>query len=188
MAPSRFLVAAALLAALAVPTTAGAAQPAAKSHRPAARAVQHAKAPSPVSLATAVALRYWGVAPCKGQIEVLAKRPLPAGVDAVSDAWVTFDSPRGANNLAAPASSYTNCTIGVARWRWRTSVSMRKDWDMFCTTMIHELGHLLGKAHDSTPGNVMVPVFTDHSSVPPICRATRPDRSTRSTRSRRSHA
>ena len=185
MAPSRFLVAAALLAALAVPTTAGAAQPAAKSHRPAARAVQHAKAPSPVSLATAVALRYWGVAPCKGQIEVLAKRPLPAGVDAVSDAWVTFDSPRGANNLAAPASSYTNCTIGFARWRWRTSVSIRKDWDMFCTTMIHELGHLLGRTHDSTPGSVMAPVFTDHSSVPSTCRATRPGRSIRSIRSRR---
>ena len=184
MAPSRILVTGALLSALAVPTTAGAAQPAAKSHRPAARAVQHAKAPSPVSLATAVALRYWGVAPCKGQIEVLAKRPLPAGVDATSDAWVTFDSPRGANNLAAPASSYSNCTVGFARWRWRTSVSMRKDWDMFCTTMIHELGHLLGKAHDSTLGNVMVPVFADHSSVPQICRATRPSRSIRS-RSRR---
>jgi hypothetical protein len=65
---------------------------------------------------------------------------------------------------------------------------MRKDWDMFCTTMIHELGHLLGKTHDSTPGNVMLPVFTDHSSVPSICRATRPVRSTRSKRSRRQHA
>ena len=185
MAQSRFLVAAALLAVLAVPTTAGAAQPAAKSQRPAVRPAKQAKAPSPVSAAAAVALRYWGVVPCKGQVKVLAKRPLPAGVDAVSDAWVTFDSPRGANNLAAPASSYTNCTIGFARWRWRTSVSIRKDWDMFCTTMIHELGHLLGKAHDSTPGNVMAPVFTDHSSVPQICRATRPGRSTRSIRSRR---
>ena len=90
MAPSRFLVAAALLTAFAVPTSVGATQAAAKSHRPAA---PKAKAPSPVSVATAVALRYWGVVPCKGQITVLAKRPLPAGVDAVSDAWVTFDSP-----------------------------------------------------------------------------------------------
>jgi hypothetical protein len=184
MAPSRILVTGALLSALAVPTTAGAAQPAAKSHRPAARAAQQAKPPSPISAATAVGVRYWGGAPCKGQFKVLAKRPLPANVDAGSDAWATFDSPLGANNLAAPASTYTNCAIGLSRSLWRTSASMRKDWDMFCTTMIHELGHLLGKAHDSTLGNVMVPVFADHSSVPQICRATRPSRSIRS-RSRR---
>ena len=188
MAPSRILVAAALLAAFAVPTTAVAAQAAAKSHRPTTRGAKPAKAPSPVSAAAVVGLRYWGVVPCKGEVTVLAKRPLPAGVDAVSDAWVTFDSPRGPNNLTAPASSYTNCTIGFARWRWRTSVSIRKDWDMFCTTMIHELGHLLGRTHDSTPGSVMAPAFTDHSSVPSICRATRPGRSTRSKRSRRQHA
>ncbi len=53
---------------------------------------------------------------------------------------------------------------------------MREDWDLMCTTMTHELGHLLGHAHDATSGSVMAPMFTDRSSLLQACRTTRPDR------------
>ena len=154
----RVLAAAVLSAAFVVPATAGAAQP------------------TPLDAAADVSALYWGAVPCGGQIKVLVRRSPAPGADPASDAWVTFDTQLGANNLAAPAATYTNCTISFGRRRWPTSASMRADWGIFCATMTHELGHLLGHAHDDTPGSVMAPVFTDYSSVPARCRAARPAR------------
>jgi hypothetical protein len=128
----------------------------------------------PAALATTVAERYWGAVPCGGQIAVLTERPLVGGLDPTTDGWVTFNSSLGENNLQAPPSTYTQCTISLARWQWPTRTAMTDDWNMFCLTVIHEVGHLLGHPHSTIPGSVMAPVFTDESSVPRICRETGP--------------
>jgi len=127
----------------------------------------------PVALATAVAELYWHAVPCGGEITVLPNLPVPSSLEYGTDAWVTFNSSLGQNNLEAPAATYTQCTISLARWQWPTQRAMESDWNMFCLTVTHEVGHLLGYKHTLTPGAVMAPVFTNESNVPEVCRATR---------------
>lgn len=187
MALVRILLAAAIVAVLVVPATAQAAQRGTHSDR-----VSPPKTPAPLKAAVAAGQRYWGAMPCNGQIRFVARSPLAPGVHRASDAWVTFGSSLGANNLAAPAASYTNCVIALARRRWPTRASMVEDWNVLCTTMVHELGHLLGHSHDHTHGSVMAPIFTDGSSMPSTCREARPradrTRHPRSERNARSHS
>jgi hypothetical protein len=168
----RLLTLMCLISVLAAPASAAASRhrspaPRGRPHRSAA---QIAAASNPQTLAVTIAERYWQATPCGGQVTVLARRPLAAGLDPTTDAWVTFASSLGPNDLAAPADTYTSCVITLARWQWPTRAAMSADWNMFCLTVIHEWGHLLGHAHSAAPGSVMAPVFSDESDVPSICR------------------
>ena len=55
--------------------------------------------PALLDVAAGIAQRYWGAVPCGGRVTIVAQRPLSAGAETGTDAWVTFDSPSGANNL-----------------------------------------------------------------------------------------
>jgi hypothetical protein len=170
---SRLAIALVLATALLYP--AGAAAAGAGSGRPRApattsRATRLASRRPPVAVALTVAERYWGATPCDGEVTIEAAAPVPAGMASGTDAWVTFDSSAGADNLLAPAATYTVCKIGLARWQWPDAATMRSDWGMFCLTVVHEVGHLLGHPHSLAKGSVMAPVFTDESDVPAICR------------------
>jgi hypothetical protein len=140
-----------------------------QAHRAAAMAPVGSR--NPVVTAAAIAERFWGAVPCGGQIKIAADSPLAPGLQAGTDAWVTFNSSLGADNLDAPASTYTACTITLAHWQWASWTAMEGDWGMFCLTVTHEMGHLLGHKHTLRPGSVMNPVFTDDSDVPAICNA-----------------
>lgn len=129
---------------------------------------------NPAVRATAVAERFWNAVPCGGEISVLIGRPTFPGAEPGTDGWVTFDSSLGLNDLQAPATTYTQCTISLAHWQWPTQKAIESDWNMFCLTVTHEMGHLLGYPHSLTPHSVMAPVFIDESSVPSICRTSQP--------------
>jgi Matrixin len=149
-------------------------RPGSKAHNARANHRKMARVDSrnPVSTAATIAEGYWGAVPCAGQIKIVANSPLFPGADPTTDGWVTFNSSLGPDDLSAPAATYTDCTISLAHWQWASWTAMERDWGMFCLTVVHEMGHLLGHKHSLTPGSVMAPVFTSDANVPSVCNRT----------------
>jgi hypothetical protein len=173
---NRVLTIALLTVAVLVPASVASAASAAASRTSKTYQVRTARASvtsrNPVTTAFAIAEGYWGAVPCAGQVKIVANRPLAPGLDPSTDGWVTFGSSLGADNLGAPASTYNHCPISLAHWQWASWTQMETDWGMFCLTVIHETGHLLGQKHSLVPRSVMAPVFTNYANVPAVCDAT----------------
>jgi hypothetical protein len=91
-----------------------------------------------------VATAYWGSAPCGGNVAITW-----AALAETINATSTWTNPVGAYD--APDRN-DNCAITF-------NVALAWDWTRFCSILVHEYGHLGGRAHSSDPGDVMYPYY-----------------------------
>ncbi len=91
-----------------------------------------------------IATRYWGVSPCGGVVAV-SWAPLDPSINGNSTWW-------------NPASAYGNAGAN-AQCAITLNQSQAFDWPMFCTVMVHEIGHLVGQQHSTDATSVMYPVY-----------------------------
>lgn len=91
-----------------------------------------------------IAVKYWNTSPCNGAVSV-SWAQLDPSINAASTWW---------NPVAAygNASANTQCKITLNQ-------SQAFDWPMFCTVMVHEIGHLVGQQHSTDSTSVMYPVY-----------------------------
>ncbi|MGI8801026.1 MAG: matrixin family metalloprotease [Solirubrobacteraceae bacterium] len=99
--------------------------------------------------AEAIAVVYWNTTPCGGVVTV-RWASLDPSINATSNWW---------NPVAAYGNAGANrqCSITLNQ-------DQNFDWPMFCTVMVHEIGHLTGHPHVADPNSVMNPDYTDSIS------------------------
>ena len=97
--------------------------------------------------ATATAARYWGATACGGNGDI-TWASLGDGLNAQAS-WSAV--------LGAPASTFERCGITF-------NIDIEWNGPLFCTVMVHEMGHLLGQVHTEDPNNIMSP-YTN-ASIP----------------------
>jgi hypothetical protein len=103
-----------------------------------------------------IAVEYWNSSPCGGDVSV-SWAALDPSINATSNWW----NPTQAYGNAAANS---NCTITFNQ-------AQAFDWPMFCTVMVHEIGHLTGHQHVTDATSVMYPVYV---TPIPQCTGTAP--------------
>lgn len=91
-----------------------------------------------------IAVEHWNVSPCRGNVSV-SWAPLDPTVNASSNWWNPVEA-------YGNAGANSRCTITFNRVQ-------KFDWPMFCTVMVHEIGHLNGHQHVTDEASVMYPVY-----------------------------
>jgi hypothetical protein len=138
-------VVACVFAALAPASPAGSHRAADGAGAVASADVAHFAVGSPAMIqAELIATKYWGVSPCNGVVAV-SWAPLDPAINGSSTWW---------NPVAAygNAAANTQCAITFNQ-------NQAFDWPMFCTVMVHEIGHLVGQQHSTDATSVMYPIY-----------------------------
>jgi hypothetical protein len=97
-----------------------------------------------MQVAQNIAREHWGVDPCGGQVQVT---------------W-TVEAPRinARSYWSNPTSAYGAPALNTA-CRIEFNAAAPYDWDMFCTVVVHEYGHLAGHQHAPDGPDVMSPIY-----------------------------
>ncbi|HEX3873499.1 MAG TPA: matrixin family metalloprotease, partial [Solirubrobacteraceae bacterium] len=97
-----------------------------------------------LSDAETIAIHYWGVLPCQGNVAV-SWQSLDPSINGVASWW---------NPVAAYGNAGANseCSISL-------NTAQDYSWPMLCTVVTHEIGHLTGHDHVTDQSNVMYPVY-----------------------------
>jgi hypothetical protein len=95
--------------------------------------------------ARAIAQGHWGAVPCAGNVAYTWQ-----GLEPLTNARASWSNPTSAWGNAA---ANFDCEVVF-------NTITAYDFPMLCTVMTHEIGHLLGHAHDPAAGQLMSAIYT----------------------------